>query len=154
MLARITTFASIVLLILVGSCTAATVTVTVPAETQTGTTTSPSSSGAVHEISIEETGFVPDKITVKTGDTVIWLNSTQEIHSITSIYHFQDEDDVSHIFFGETWVSGDMAPGATFSYTFGHAGSFEYAKLPFTLRQPTDQYRDFVKVGVGFVTVE
>jgi plastocyanin len=154
MLTRIIIFAFTVLLISVSSCTDSTVTVTVPAETQTETTTSPSNSSTVHEIVIGETGFVPDKITVKTGDTVVWSNDSKNTRSIVSLYHFQDEDDVSHLFFGETWVTGDINPGESFSRVFDAAGSFEYVSLPLSVRLPMDQYRDFARAGVGFVVVE
>lgn len=70
-------------------------------------------------ITFDNTGtftFSPASLTIKVGTTVIWKNSTQTPHTVTS-------DD------GTTFNSGDstpIAPGATFSFTFTKAGTFAY----------------------------
>jgi plastocyanin len=55
----------------------------------------------------------PAKITVKKGTTVKWYNQDGYAHTVTS-------DD------GSTFDSGNLAAGATFSYTANTVGTFAY----------------------------
>jgi plastocyanin len=55
----------------------------------------------------------PAKITVKKGTTVKWFNQDGVAHTVTS-------DD------GTTFDSGNLAAGATFSYTATTVGTFPY----------------------------
>jgi plastocyanin len=55
----------------------------------------------------------PAKITVKKGATVKWYNKDGYAHTVTS-------DD------GTTFDSGNLAAGATFSYTANTVGTFDY----------------------------
>ena len=70
-------------------------------------------------ITLDNTGtftFSPSSLTIKVGTTVVWKNSTQTPHTVTS------DDDT-------TFNSGDstpIGPGATFSFTFTKAGTFAY----------------------------
>lgn len=70
-------------------------------------------------ITFDNTGtftFSPTSLTIKVGTTVIWKNTTQTPHTVTS-----DDD--------KTFNSGDstpIAPGTTFSFTFTKAGTFAY----------------------------
>jgi plastocyanin len=77
-----------------------------------GTTpAAPSGSGAAPasvSVSMANLAFVPADITVAVGGTVTFTN----------------DDSVAHVVAGDTWSSGNMAPGATFSQTFATAGSF------------------------------
>jgi LPXTG-motif cell wall-anchored protein len=57
--------------------------------------------------------FVPATITISVGDTIVWTNNGASPHTSTSTST-------------ESWDSGTMNPGATFSHTFGTAGSFPY----------------------------
>jgi len=57
--------------------------------------------------------FVPAATTVNVGDTVVWKNTSQAPHTATS-----DDDGV--------FSSGNIAPGADFSFTFDTAGTFSY----------------------------
>lgn len=62
-------------------------------------------------------GYAPDKITVVIGvnNTVEWTNDdTGTHHTVTSASG------------NGTISSGDMAPGATFSYTFTTPGTYDY----------------------------
>jgi len=128
-------------------------------ETRTGEdektyiTTAPTSPGEKYFIRIENNTFEPESITINLNDTVTWINEDSTNHSIVSMYHFQDEDDVSHIFLGEIWVSGDIPPGQSFTRLFKETGVFEYIALPLTVRTPMEQYYLFSLVGVGVVTV-
>ena len=60
--------------------------------------------------------FSPKTLTISAGTTVIWKNTTQAPHTVTS------KD-------GKTFNSGDstqVAPGTTFSFKFKTAGTFAY----------------------------
>lgn len=60
--------------------------------------------------------FSPKMLTTSVGTTVIWKNTTQTPHTVTS----NDS---------KSFNSGDstpVAPGTTFSFKFSHAGTFAY----------------------------
>jgi plastocyanin len=122
-------------------------------ETENTPTESPDKSSIFHQITISVKSFSPQTITIGAGDTVVWLNTDDISHSMASLSHFQDEDDVSHLFFGEVWVSPDILPGQSYSYTFKDTGTFEYICLPLHISVPRDQYFSFTQEGVGFVVV-
>jgi uncharacterized repeat protein (TIGR01451 family) len=61
-------------------------------------------------------GYQPNPITVKAGDTVTWTNSGSLAHSVTA-------DDNS-------FDSGLVNAGSTFSHTFSAAGTFAYHCTP------------------------
>jgi plastocyanin len=56
--------------------------------------------------------FVPAELTALVGDTVSWTNHDGVIHDIAS--------------FDDTFDSGDLAPGGTFSFTFTAQGTYAY----------------------------
>ncbi len=56
--------------------------------------------------------FSPANITIHVGDTVVWKNTTDTVHTATA-------DDMS-------WDSGDVEEGQTFSHTFSQAGTIHY----------------------------
>jgi len=58
-------------------------------------------------------GFSPATLTIRAGTTVIWKNMSSVPHTITS-------DD------GQTFDSGNIAPGGTFTFKFTVAGSYAY----------------------------
>ena len=107
--------------------------------------------GAKHQIIIGEGIFIPERIIIETGDLVTWVNQDKIAHSIVSMYHYQDEDDISHIFIGGIWDSGDIEPGQFYSRIFNEPGMFEYISLPLQVRIPMDQYINFAQVGVGII---
>jgi len=51
-------------------------------------------------------------LTVQVGTTVTWTNADQMAHTVTAA--------------GGAFSSGDMAQGATFSYTFAQEGTYDY----------------------------
>lgn len=65
-------------------------------------------------VSITESGYVPDTLTVPTGTTVGWTNdaSTNQTVSATGATGFFD--------------SGMLAPGDSYTYTFNAAGNYTY----------------------------
>jgi plastocyanin len=58
------------------------------------------------------TAFVPNPISITVGTIVKWTNNDNVSHDVTS---------QNNLFF-----SGNMPPGATFTYTFQSTGSFPY----------------------------
>jgi plastocyanin len=58
------------------------------------------------------TAYSPNPDTIAVGDTIVWRNTDTTAHTATA-------DDRS-------WDSGGIAPGATFSRTFGAAGTYTY----------------------------
>jgi plastocyanin len=63
-------------------------------------------------VTISNFAFTPATLTVKVGTTVVWTNKDSTAHTVTA-------DD-------GTFNSGNVAPGATYSYTFAKAGTVVY----------------------------
>ncbi|MDB5182635.1 MAG: blue (type 1) copper domain protein [Candidatus Saccharibacteria bacterium] len=111
----------IILVILVGAVVAyskkpksITTTTTPTSSTQTQTPAS-STSPAGGNIKMTNMMFTPSQISVAKGATVTWTNDDTVTHTVV--------DDLSNV--GGP-ASGDIAPGATYSFTFEKAGSFQY----------------------------
>jgi plastocyanin len=64
------------------------------------------------QVSIDNFAFVPATLTVKVGSTVTWTNHDEEPHTVAA------SDGSFH--------SPGMGTGATFTHTFGTAGTFDY----------------------------
>ena len=58
--------------------------------------------------------FQPASITVAVGATVTWTNGDSAHHTVTSTSG------------PASFNSGDMGPGATFSFTFNTPGTYKY----------------------------
>lgn len=95
-----------------------------PTPSTTGTTTTTGSTGTssatttnvtipVGAISLTTTAFVPNPVTVKVGDSVMWVNNDSIAHTATANN-------------GTTFSSGTIAPGGSFKTTFSAAGTFAY----------------------------
>jgi plastocyanin len=65
---------------------------------------------AIVDVSIVNFSFVPQTVTVNTGDSVRWTNNDSTAHTTTS----------------GMWDSGILQQGAQFSFTFNSPGSFPY----------------------------
>jgi plastocyanin len=65
------------------------------------------------KVSIANMSFSPADITVKKGATVTWTNNDSITHTVTA-----DS--------GNTFDSGNLEPGKTFSHTFNDTGTFAY----------------------------
>ncbi len=72
----------------------------------------PSPTTATAEVTISGFAFGPATITVPVGTTVTWTHNDSPPHTVSS------RDAV--------FDSGNLPPGATFSYTFEQNGTFEY----------------------------
>jgi plastocyanin len=77
--------------------------------TALGSATTTASSNTINIVNFT---FTPGTLTVKAGTTVTWANNDTTTHRPTSDNGVFD--------------SGDLAPGATFSFTFNNTGTFSY----------------------------
>jgi plastocyanin len=89
------------------------------AETCNISINSPIVGSTVAIVAIRNFGFHPQTVTVKPGTTVTWVNCEPE--GIDD--HTSTSDD------GQ-WDSPFLEPGATYSHTFGAAGTFDYHCTP------------------------
>ena len=79
-----------------------------------GTNSATGSPGSVQNaVIISGHAYSPATIAVPVGTKVTWTNHDTTVHTVTS-------DD------GKTFNSGNVAGGATFSFTFTTAGTFAY----------------------------
>lgn len=65
-------------------------------------------------VTIRDYKFNPEKLEIKKGDTVTWINEDNIIHTAT----------------GKTFDSGNLKRGEKFSFTFNDAGVFDYICTP------------------------
>jgi len=87
-----------------------------PTPTATTATSGPSKTVTITTDSSGKFAFSPTTLTISAGTTVIWMNTTQAPHTVTS-------DD------GKTFDSGTsnpVSPGTSFSFKFTTAGTFAY----------------------------
>jgi len=68
--------------------------------------------GTTHQISIVNGAFNPASITIKVGDTITWTNN---------------DADHDHTVSGKAFSSGNLKHGASYSFTFTTAGTFDYS---------------------------
>ncbi len=75
--------------------------------------------------------FMPDKVTIKAGQTVQWVNNAQTLHSVDADPSMvQDAKDVVLPTGAKPFDSGFMSPGATWEYTFTTPGTYKYTCVP------------------------
>lgn len=79
--------------------------------TSTGTTTTVNI--PVNAMVLTTTAFAPNPVTVKVGDSIMWVNTDSIAHTSTANN-------------GTTWNSGTIAPGGSFKTTLTTAGTFAY----------------------------
>jgi plastocyanin len=63
--------------------------------------------------------YMPSSITIKTGDKVGWINTDEEVHTVTS--GFENSTDK-----GKQFDSGLLNTNQTFEHTFDKAGTYNY----------------------------
>jgi plastocyanin len=63
-------------------------------------------------VNIQNLAFTPETLQITAGTTVTWTNNDSTAHTVSSK--------------NGVFESGNMATGATFSYTFNQIGSFDY----------------------------
>jgi len=75
--------------------------------------------------------YVPEEVTVRAGQTVVWTNTSSQVHTVTADPALAQ--DRSHVQLPEGAVpfnSGDIAPGAVFRHTFEVPGKYVYFCIP------------------------
>ena len=66
-----------------------------------------------HSVGIKGMKFTPVSLTIKAGEVVVWENADQRDHTVVAA--------------DGSFNSGNIGPGASFSFTFAKKGKFEYA---------------------------
>jgi plastocyanin len=74
-----------------------------------------------HTVAIQNFAFTPQTLTVKAGTKVTWTNSDSTPHTVTSTDGPSTSASPTGLF-----DSGQLASGATFSFTFTKAGTYYY----------------------------
>jgi plastocyanin len=100
-----------------------------------------------HLVTIEQAGFTPQQINISVGESVTWTNSDKASHTVTSWHVYQDETNSQRTDIGETWDSGFIEPGESYSRTFNQVGIYEYVSMPLYL------YFQYQQNPVGVVLV-
>ena len=72
--------------------------------------------------------FSPAAVTIKTGQTVRWTNTSNEQHTATGDPSIEDEVSIPEG--AEPFNSGLLSPGQQFSHTFTTPGTYHYICLP------------------------
>lgn len=76
---------------------------------------------------VDGNAFDPEQLTVRVGDSVTWENTASSIHTVTC--DPENPMGVEHVLpdGAETFNSGNVAPGDSFSHTFEVAGDYTYS---------------------------
>jgi len=75
--------------------------------------------------------YVPEKLTLKAGTTVVWKNTAKTLHDVTTDPSMaQNKSDVVLPPGAKPFDSGFMPPGTSWSYTFSVPGRYVYACIP------------------------
>lgn len=111
-------------------CAAATLVIAVAAFTFP-LTVSAAGPAAVVKMSDKPPKYLPEKVTIKVGQTVEWVNSAATLHSVDADPSMvQKASDVVLPPGAEPFDSGFMQPGGTFDYTFKTPGTYHYTCVP------------------------
>jgi plastocyanin len=74
--------------------------------------------------------FSPREVTVKVGESVMWKNSSSDVHTVTADpARVKMKENVSLPPGAKPFHSGDLQPGKTYRQTFTVAGTYKYACL-------------------------
>jgi plastocyanin len=71
----------------------------------------PAAAAKTYTVAMDGTRFIPEKITVKQGDRVVWVNKDPFPHTATA---------------GRTFDSKSIAPGHSWAYVARKPGAFDY----------------------------
>jgi plastocyanin len=75
--------------------------------------------------------FLPDKVTIKAGETVEWVNNAKTLHSVDGDPSMAlKPSDVSLPPGAKPFDSGFMKPDTTWEYTFKVPGTYKYTCVP------------------------
>jgi plastocyanin len=89
------------------------------------------STEVVIKMSDKQPYYTPEKVTIKAGETIEWINDGDTIHSVsTEAGNAQNPKDVSLPAGAQPFDSGFVAPGGKYDYTFRVPGTYHYFCLP------------------------
>lgn len=75
--------------------------------------------------------FSPDEITISPGDTVTWVNTTDQVHTASADPDIANDPDYVSLPEGaEPWHSGNIEPGEEYSITLDVPGEYTYFCYP------------------------
>jgi plastocyanin len=75
--------------------------------------------------------YVPEKLKISVGTTIVWKNTGQTLHDVTTVAESaQKKSDVEMPAGAKPFDSGFMPPGGTFQYTFTVPGRYVYLCIP------------------------
>lgn len=81
--------------------------------TSSSTTSGPATTSAGGaQVVMKGFAFNPASITIKAGESVTWTNQDGSTHNVTAD--------------GKVFDSSDIAPGASYTFTFANAGTYTY----------------------------
>jgi len=81
----------------------------------------------VVKMSDRPTMYVPDKLTIKVGTTVVWKNTGRSLHDVTTkSTSVQNINDIALPPDVKPFDSGFIPPGGSWSYPFSVPGHYEY----------------------------
>ena len=98
--------------LLLAGCSASRPTASTSMPMASTSVTPPAAPVSGNQVNIDGFAFVPATLTVSAGTTVTWTNRDEEPHTVAA------SDGSFH--------SPGMGTGATFTHTFGSAGTFDY----------------------------
>jgi plastocyanin len=75
----------------------------------------PASAAQSVNVTMSDTSYLPQVITINVGDTVVWNNTGTVVHTATANGGQ-----------AQSWDSGDLNPHQTYAHTFTVAGNFSY----------------------------
>ena len=91
---------------------------------------SPAAGGTVVEMS-DQLRFVPDKLTIKVGDTVTWRNAASVAHTVTDDpAKAQNKVHAKLPSGAQLWDSGTVSAGQSWSRAFDTPGEYRYFCIP------------------------
>jgi len=74
--------------------------------------------------------FSPREVTIKTGESITWKNSSNGVHTVTADpSKAKTKENVSMPAGAKAFHSGDLGPGKTYRQTFTVAGTYRYVCL-------------------------
>ncbi len=90
-----------------------------PASTQNNTTVQTQPQEEIVTVNLEDEGFTPKEITVKTGTRVIWINKSAKAGTVSS------DDHPTHRLYPFLNL-GEFAPDSSVQVVFDNAGTYTY----------------------------
>ncbi len=88
-------------------------------ETTPSTTVASPSAQTQNMVTVTKTGFSPQSITIKVGESVTWINNDSVTHNVSSAAH------PTHLVYPPLNL-GDFAASQKVSLTFPKAGTYKY----------------------------